>query len=130
MLKVQAKYSSSFVEWIPNNIKTSVCAVPAAGKEISATFLGNTTSIQTLFKRVVDQSSVMFKRKAFWHWYTEEGMDDMEYTEAESNLLDLVQEYQQYESAGVDDEANGHTDEGSLAEGSAVDDASELQLDE
>jgi hypothetical protein len=26
----------------------------------------------------------MFKRKAFLHWYTGEGMDEMEFTEAES----------------------------------------------
>merc|ERR1712093_379937 len=125
LLKVQGKHSSSFVEWIPNNIKSSVCSVPNAGRDISATFLGNSTCIQQLFKRVAEQSSVMFKRKAFWHWYTEEGMDDMEYTEAESNLLDLVQEYQQYETAGVDDEED-------LAshEGESVEVESELNLDE
>ena len=36
--------------------------------------------------------------------YTNEGMDEMEFTEAESNLLDLVAEYEQYEAAGVDDD--------------------------
>ena len=46
----------------------------------------------------------MFRRRAFLHWYTGEGMDEMEFTEAESNLLDLVAEYQQYQDAGVDDE--------------------------
>jgi len=45
----------------------------------------------------------MFKRKAFVHWYTAEGMEEMEFTEAESNMLDIVNEYQQYEHAGVDD---------------------------
>ena len=38
----------------------------------------------------------MFRRKAFLHWYTGEGMDEMEFTEAESNMNDLVNEYQQY----------------------------------
>jgi tubulin beta len=37
----------------------------------------------------------MFRRKAFLHWYTGEGMDEMEFTEAESNMNDLVSEYQQ-----------------------------------
>lgn len=36
----------------------------------------------------------MFRRKAFLHWYTGEGMDEMEFTEAESNMNDLVSEYQ------------------------------------
>ena len=36
--------------------------------------------------------------------YTGEGMDEMEFTEAESNMNDLVSEYQQYQDATVDDE--------------------------
>jgi len=31
--------------------------------------------------------------------YTGEGMDEMEFTEAESNMNDLVSEYQQYQEA-------------------------------
>ena len=41
----------------------------------------------------------MFRRKAFLHWYTGEGMDEMEFTEAESNMNDLVSEYQQVRGA-------------------------------
>ena len=36
--------------------------------------------------------------------YTGEGMDEMEFTEAESNMNDLVSEYQQYQEATADDE--------------------------
>ena len=35
------------------------------------------------------------------HWYTGEGMDEMEFTEAESNMNDLVSEYQQYQDHGL-----------------------------
>jgi hypothetical protein len=38
-----------------------------------------------------------------------EGMDEMEFTEAESNMNDLVSEYQQYQDATADDEE--HEDE-------------------
>ncbi|VVC96849.1 unnamed protein product [Leptidea sinapis] len=44
-------------------------------------------------------------RKAFLHWYTGEGMDEMEFTEAESNMNDLVSEYQQYQEATADEDA-------------------------
>lgn len=44
----------------------------------------------------------MFRRRAFLHWYTGEGMDEMEFTEAESNLNDLVVEYQQYQDDSDD----------------------------
>ena len=42
--------------------------------------------------------------QAFLHWYTGEGMDEMEFTEAESNMNDLISEYQQYQEATVDDD--------------------------
>lgn len=35
-----------------------------------------------------------------------QGMDEMEFTEAESNMNDLVSEYQQYQDAAVDDDAD------------------------
>jgi tubulin beta len=104
MLSVQSKNSTFFVEWIPNNVKTAVCDIPPKGLKMSATFIGNTTAIQDIFKRVNEQFTAMFRRKAFLHWYTGEGMDEMEFTEAESNMNDLVSEYQQYQEATVDDQ--------------------------
>ena len=73
MLNVQNKNSSYFVEWIPNNVKTAVCDIPPRGLKMSATFIGNSTSIQELFKRISEQFTAMFRRKAFLHWYTGEG---------------------------------------------------------
>jgi len=104
MSSVQVKNAAYFVEWIPNNVKTAVCDIPPRGLKMSSTFIGNSTAIQELFKRIGEQFNAMFRRKAFLHWYTGEGMDEMEFTEAESNMNDLVSEYQQYESAGIEDE--------------------------
>ena len=81
MLQVQTKNSAYFVEWIPNNVKTAVCDIPPRGLKMSATFIGNNTSIQELFSRISEQFNSMFRRKAFLHWYTGEGMDEMEFTE-------------------------------------------------
>jgi len=111
MVNVQNKNSSYFVEWIPNNIKSSVCDIPPDGLKMAVTFLGNSTSIMEMFKRVIEQFTLMFRRKAFLHWYTGEGMDEMEFTEAESNLNDLVSEYQQYQDAGIDDDEGDDSDE-------------------
>jgi len=60
---------------------------------------------------VGDQFTAMFRRKAFLHWYTGEGMDEMEFTEAESNMNDLVSEYQQYQDASVDDDEGTYDEE-------------------
>ena len=78
MLNVVSKNSSYFVEWIPNNVKASICDVPPKGLKTSTTFVGNSTAIQEVWKRVAEQFTAMFRRKAFLHWYTGEGMDEME----------------------------------------------------
>ncbi|NXD88879.1 TBB4 protein, partial [Halcyon senegalensis] len=71
---------------------------------MSATFLGNSTAIQELFKGISEQFTAMFGQKAFLHWYTGEVMDEMEFTEAESNMNDLVSENQQYQDATAEEE--------------------------
>ena len=126
MLNVQNKNSAYFVEWIPNNVKTAVCDIPPRGLKMSSTFvgkllpkmllsttlyIGNSTAIQEIFKRISEQFTAMFRRKAFLHWYTGEGMDEMEFTEAESNMNDLVSEYQQYQEATADDEGEFEDEE-------------------
>ncbi|KAG6762431.1 hypothetical protein POTOM_032931 [Populus tomentosa] len=111
MINVQNKNSSYFVEWIPNNVKSSVCDIPPRGLAMASTFIGNSTSIQEMFRRVSEQFTAMFRRKAFLHWYTGEGMDEMEFTEAESNMNDLVSEYQQYQDATAEEEVDYEDEE-------------------
>ncbi|ANB11081.1 beta-tubulin [Sugiyamaella lignohabitans] len=116
MRSVQERNSAYFVEWIPNNVQSAICSIPPKGLKMSATFVGNSTSIQELFKRVGDQFSAMFRRKAFLHWYINEGMDEMEFTEAESNMNDLVSEYQQYQQAAAYEEELDYEDEAPIDE--------------
>jgi tubulin beta len=111
LLNMQNKNSSYFVEWIPNNIKDTICDIPPKGLKMAATFIANSTAIQELFKRVNDQFVAMFRRKAFLHWYTGEGMDEMEFTEAENNMGDLVAEYQQYQDATAQEEGEWDEEE-------------------
>jgi tubulin beta len=99
---VQNRNTSDFTDWIPNNVQATYCPIAPKGLDMSATFVGNSTAIQGVFHRVAKQFSAMLCRKAFLHWYTNEGMDEMEFSEAESNVLDLISEYQQYQEAGID----------------------------
>ena len=104
MREIHQRYAPYFVEWIPNTITTSVSSVAPAGSPMATTFLGNSTAIQDVFQRVSEQFEIMFRRRAYLYWFTSEGMDEMEFTEASSNLADLITEYQQYQEATVDDE--------------------------
>merc|ERR1712054_372704 len=73
-------------EQMLNNVKSAICDIPPKGLKMATTFIGNSTAIQETWKRVAEQFTSMFRRKAFLHWYTGEGMDEMEFTEAESNM--------------------------------------------
>ena len=104
MISMQKKNSAYFVEWIPSNVKIAVCSVPPKGLKMSSTFIANSTAIKALFQRLLEQFDKMYKRRAYLHFYTGEGMDDMEFTEAGSNVKDMIAEYQQYEEIGLNDD--------------------------
>ena len=55
-----------------------------------------------MFQRISASFAKMYKRKAFLHWYEGEGMDEMEFQEADKNVRDLVTEYQDKQDAVVD----------------------------
>jgi len=46
----------------------------------------------------------LLRRKSYLHWYTGEGMEEGEFTEAESNMKDLINEYQQHAEPAVEEE--------------------------
>ncbi|VDM47891.1 unnamed protein product [Toxocara canis] len=87
---LQNRNSFYFVKWIDSNIKTTICDVPSTHAPTSATFLGNSTAIQEVFLRISDQLTAMLRRKAFLHWFTQEGMEEMEFIESQSNMDDLA----------------------------------------
>lgn len=80
------KNSRSFVEWIPDNTMSSVCKVPTVNNPISGTFLTNSTAIAGSFTSLTEKFEAMYRRKAFLHNYTSEGMDLTEFKEALSNV--------------------------------------------
>merc|ERR1711951_130070 len=109
--KIQAKMTDDFVTWIPNNIKSGIISVPPEGTAMSGTFVANTTAIKGVFQRISAQFAKMYKRKAFLHWYKGEGMDEMEFQEADKNVRDLITEYQDKQDAVVDLDGDEDGDE-------------------
>ncbi|XP_049782400.1 tubulin beta chain-like [Schistocerca cancellata] len=121
MLSMQNKNINYFAEWIPNIVKTAVCDIPPKGLSMSSTFIGNTTAIQELFRRISEQFASMLRRKAFLHWYIGEGMDEMEFVDAACNVYDLISEYQQYQEATAEDDDDQGDDQDDEVEEAAED---------
>merc|ERR1712026_251856 len=101
---LQTKQAEDFVEWIPNNVKTSIVVTPPRTSDISATYVANTTALKGIFQRLATQFGAMYRRKAFLHWYKGEGMDEMEFQEADKNVRDLITEYQDKQDATYEEE--------------------------
>ena len=62
MLNVNHKKSSYFDEWTPDSVKESVCDIPPKGLKMAVAFLGNSTAIQEMFKRVAEFFTAMSRR--------------------------------------------------------------------
>jgi len=116
MMGMQSKNSSYFVDWIPNNVKTGVSNYSPKGCKMSVTYICNSTAIQELFRRVNEQFSAMFRRKAFLHWYTGEGMDQDQFVEADNNVKKLIDEYQRYQEMSADDDEEDYEDHDQVEE--------------
>jgi len=75
---------------------SSICTVNGNFSQSSmfATSLLNSTSIAESMSLICHNFEKMYARKAYVHWYTEEGMDLAEFDEALLNVKDLISEYQ------------------------------------
>merc|ERR1712156_1220798 len=101
MEKLQTKQGEDFVEWIPNNIKSSIVEIPPKESTMSSTFIANTTALKGIFQRLATQFGAMYRRKAFLHWYKGEGMDEMEFQEADKNDAEYAEDE---DESGDDDD--------------------------
>merc|ERR1712117_805903 len=109
--KLNTKNADDFVEWIPNNLKNQIINTPPKTSVMSATFVANTTALKGIFQRLATQFGAMCRRKAFLHWYKGEGMDEMEFQEADKNVRDLITEYQDKQDATFEEEDDEEEDD-------------------
>lgn len=106
-LSVAAFNSSYFHENFPNSYKLNFCDTPTTPNSFKASYLLNTSACSGLFQYMGDEFTKLFRRKAGIWEFLQMGMDEMEFTEAESNVYDLLSEYQgvnQSYGADVSDE--------------------------
>merc|ERR1712227_209992 len=111
--QTKSKTNGIMVEWIPNNFKIGVVNYPRTDTDLSATSVVNTTALKAIFQRLATQFGALFKRKAFLHWYKGEGMDEMEFQEADKNVRDLITEYQDKQDAVYEADEDGEDEEDS-----------------
>ncbi len=89
------------LEWLPDTIKFELFCRPKR----SATLIGNTSAVRGTLIREAERFTQMYRRKAFMKYYIGEGLDEMEFTEAQQAVEELIAEYQGYcEAKAVEDD--------------------------
>lgn len=104
---VKAKRGIQFVDWSPAGFKIGInCNAPAAvaGGDLARVsrgccMLASTTAIAQAWADIDHKFDQMFAKRAFVHWYTGEGLEELEFFEARENLAALEMDYKE---AGVE----------------------------
>jgi len=107
---VRNKKKISFVKWCPTGFKVGINREPpsmiAEGDmpEVprAVAMLANTTGMAGAWRKVNHKFALMFAKRAFIHWYIEEGMEEMDFTEAQQNLLALEADYKEIAKDSAD----------------------------
>ena len=98
---LQADNREQFAQLYPACVKPAVCSVTPSNLDLSSTYIANTTAVQSPLRSLLDQFDKLFRRKAYLHTYTSEGMGPMEFSEARSNVEDLISEYTYYNNKEI-----------------------------
>lgn len=90
----QDKWSPYFLPYLQDRIHAISCKVPEPETPLSACFIGNSSAIGGVLKRIAHQYDVMLRRRAYLQYYENQGMDRMEFTEARSAIEDIIGDYE------------------------------------
>merc|ERR1712032_1477696 len=118
---VREKNKVKFVNWSPTGFKVGINSQAPmqmkhslmASMDRACCMMGNMTAMGDAWGRVCDKFDLMYKRRAFVHWYVGEGMEEGEFDEARENLSVLQKDYDQIKSdyTGGGDDTDYETDE-------------------
>ena len=103
MLQYYNYHSDYFVYELMLPIKASVCEVTPKSLNSTASLIANSTAIECSFSDIERNFTKRFRRKEFVHYYTSEGLDEMQFVEAKSNTEDLISEYRQHHDVSPED---------------------------
>eukprot|EP01080_Neovahlkampfia_damariscottae_P010727 gene10727-3347_t len=109
---IKKKKKMDFVDWSPCGFKWGVNKnPPAIVKESefievdkSVCMISNSSSIGNVFNRIDKNFDLMYAKRAFVHWFVEEGMEEGEFSEARDDLENLENSYQEISGKTVQKE--------------------------
>ncbi|CAI2370060.1 unnamed protein product [Moneuplotes crassus] len=93
-----------FADYIAHPCKNAVVPVPSKDFNLSGSLHLNSTSINEMFRRIKMLHKDLYSKQKFMFNYRAEGLENQEMEDAYSNLVDLIQEYQQVQDFTAEEE--------------------------
>lgn len=104
MAIIKNRNSRMFLNWVANSVTESHTRTSSQADTISCTIATNSTNVAQVCDKVISKFRKMFRKRVYLQHYVGEGMDEMEFTEAEANIAELGSSYTRQEE--VHDEPN------------------------
>ncbi|XP_046916946.2 tubulin alpha-8 chain [Dermatophagoides farinae] len=96
---IDLKQQEHFVNWSPAGMKCGIASEPPrmlediAQTNRAVCALSNHTGMVECWRLLCRKFDLMYKKRAFVHWYVSEGMEEMEFNEAREDLECLIDDY-------------------------------------
>jgi len=88
-----------FCDWMPYHFVKAICETPPKGQKISAaTLINHSGGAKTIWGNILSKYSLIFKRKAYLHWFYAEGCSEEDFKLAEEEVRGVIEEYTRCET--------------------------------